>query len=386
MIPPGGYSYHSVITACFNSARARQLLRPAQHATGRRVLAAVSLCQLCAQHSLSVAAARSGRSLLLSGCLWCLPPACCCRCCRCRCGCRAEKNALPLNSSGLDPSLYFTPTGGDYASWQGKGEKVEVRCECVCSRASGARCCASPRLVHTCCWCRGRPRRIFSMLACAKQLTQRSCRCRCDRRACRPPCHRAGCRQVVDANGPNRDVVLKLGKPGAGTHVLSLPAGQLIEIVVQNNRAGAARRSCAVAAACGAGRAGVLFCSLLALCLLTAACAAAVHRTMSPRLCAGLFGGEYNTSSGLTSNRNGREQHSFHQHGHHVWMVGYCRSLRLLCWAAALLARVDTPARTRTRFTAARIDMLCLLCPLLWLLLINTGRYGHGRMDAGQGV
>lgn len=79
--------------------------------------------------------------------------------------------------------------------------------------------------------------------------------------------------QVVDASGSNKNAVIELGKPGAGTHVMTLQPGEVVELVVQNNRAG-------------------------------------------------LFGGEYNTSSTLTSNRNGREQHSFHLHGHHFWQVG----------------------------------------------------------------
>ncbi|KAF8065871.1 L-ascorbate oxidase [Scenedesmus sp. PABB004] len=78
--------------------------------------------------------------------------------------------------------------------------------------------------------------------------------------------------QVVDAAGPNADIVVKL-KPGAGTHVLTVKRGEVVEIVIQNLRAGA-------------------------------------------------NGGEYNTTSPLTSARNGREQHSFHTHGHHAWQVG----------------------------------------------------------------
>jgi hypothetical protein len=79
--------------------------------------------------------------------------------------------------------------------------------------------------------------------------------------------------QIVDAAGPNANVVLNLGKPGAASHVLSLKPGEVVEIVIQNNRAG-------------------------------------------------LFGGQYaSNNDSLTNNRNGREQHSFHLHGHHFWQV-----------------------------------------------------------------
>lgn len=81
--------------------------------------------------------------------------------------------------------------------------------------------------------------------------------------------------QVIDDASANKDTVINLGKPGVANHVLTLQPGEVVELVIQNNRAG-------------------------------------------------LFGGEYNTSSALTSNRNGREQHSFHLHGHHFWQVGGC--------------------------------------------------------------
>lgn len=83
--------------------------------------------------------------------------------------------------------------------------------------------------------------------------------------------------QIVDASTSNADVFIQLGKPSAGTHVLTVQPGQMIEIVIQNARAG-------------------------------------------------LGGGEYNSSSPLTSARNGREQHSFHLHGYHFWQVG------IVCW------------------------------------------------------
>jgi L-ascorbate oxidase len=79
--------------------------------------------------------------------------------------------------------------------------------------------------------------------------------------------------QVIDDASDNKDTVINLGKPGAANHVLTLQPGEVVELVIQNDRAG-------------------------------------------------LFGGEYNTSAALTSNRNGREQHSFHLHGHHFWQVG----------------------------------------------------------------
>lgn len=79
--------------------------------------------------------------------------------------------------------------------------------------------------------------------------------------------------QVADNSMPNGYNMLNLNQPGAGTHTLSLQGNKMIEIVVQNNRAGA-------------------------------------------------YGGQYNSSSSLTNNRNGREQHAFHLHGHHVWLVG----------------------------------------------------------------
>jgi hypothetical protein len=35
-----------------------------------------------------------------------------------------------------------------------------------------------------------------------------------------------------------------------------------------------------------------------------------------------VFGGKYaSENDSLTNNRNGREQHSFHLHGHHFWQV-----------------------------------------------------------------
>lgn len=79
--------------------------------------------------------------------------------------------------------------------------------------------------------------------------------------------------EVVDASSPNGDILVQLGKPGVATHVLSATPGQVIEIVVQNNRAGA-------------------------------------------------FGGEYGPVNGSTTGRNGREQHPFHLHGYHFWVVG----------------------------------------------------------------
>lgn len=80
--------------------------------------------------------------------------------------------------------------------------------------------------------------------------------------------------QLVDAAGSSSNVVIKLGKPGAASHVLSLRPGEMVEIVIQNNRAG-------------------------------------------------FNGGQYaSANESLTNNRNGREQHSFHLHGHHFWQVG----------------------------------------------------------------
>jgi hypothetical protein len=81
--------------------------------------------------------------------------------------------------------------------------------------------------------------------------------------------------QIVDAASSNADVFLKLGVPSAGTHVLTVQPGEMIEIVIQNDRAGFA-------------------------------------------------GGEYASNSTLTSARNGREQHSFHLHGYHFWQVRMC--------------------------------------------------------------
>jgi hypothetical protein len=78
--------------------------------------------------------------------------------------------------------------------------------------------------------------------------------------------------QIVDEATANRDVFIKLGKPSAATHVLTVQPGEVVEIVIQNDRAG-------------------------------------------------LFGGEYASNSTLTSARNGREQHSFHLHGYHFWQV-----------------------------------------------------------------
>ena len=90
--------------------------------------------------------------------------------------------------------------------------------------------------------------------------------------------------QVVDASTANKDIFIKLGTPSAATHVLTVQPGQMIEVVIQNDRAG-------------------------------------------------FMGGEYNSSSGLTSARNGREQHSFHLHGYHFWQVrGRRQDSRGVCW------------------------------------------------------
>lgn len=77
----------------------------------------------------------------------------------------------------------------------------------------------------------------------------------------------------MDAAKRNADVFIKLNTPSAGTHVLTVQPGQIIEVVIQNDRAG-------------------------------------------------YLGGEYSTTDPLTSSRNGREQHSFHLHGYHFWQVG----------------------------------------------------------------
>jgi hypothetical protein len=83
--------------------------------------------------------------------------------------------------------------------------------------------------------------------------------------------------QVVDSASPNSDTVIKIGKPGAASHIITLKPGEMYEIVIQNDRAG-------------------------------------------------LYGGEYASGSPLTSARNGREQHSFHLHGACVTAAepGYC--------------------------------------------------------------
>jgi hypothetical protein len=81
---------------------------------------------------------------------------------------------------------------------------------------------------------------------------------------------------VVDAAKGNADVFIKLNTPSAGTHVLTVQPGKIIEIVIQNDRAG-------------------------------------------------YLGGEYTSGDKLTSGRNGREQHSFHLHGYHFWQVGGMR-------------------------------------------------------------
>lgn len=79
---------------------------------------------------------------------------------------------------------------------------------------------------------------------------------------------------MIDGASALKDTVLQLGRPGAATHTISLRRGELVEIVIQNDRAG-------------------------------------------------LYGGEYASANDtLTNKRNGREQHSFHLHGHHFWEVG----------------------------------------------------------------
>ncbi|KAI8468177.1 MAG: Cupredoxin [Monoraphidium minutum] len=79
--------------------------------------------------------------------------------------------------------------------------------------------------------------------------------------------------KVLDAAGPGAGALVEAKTLKAGKHVLSLELGETVEIVIVNNRAGA-------------------------------------------------FGGEYNSSSPLTFPRNGREQHPFHLHGYHFWLVG----------------------------------------------------------------
>ena len=79
--------------------------------------------------------------------------------------------------------------------------------------------------------------------------------------------------RVVEATGPDADALLNAATPKAGLHAMTLRLGEVVEVVLQNNRAGA-------------------------------------------------YGGEYNTTSPLTSARNGCEQHPFHRHGGHFFVVG----------------------------------------------------------------
>ncbi|KAI8468179.1 MAG: Cupredoxin [Monoraphidium minutum] len=79
--------------------------------------------------------------------------------------------------------------------------------------------------------------------------------------------------KVLEASGAGADALVEAKVLKAGLHTLTLELDETVEIVIVNNRAGA-------------------------------------------------FGGEYNSSSPLTGPRNGREQHPFHLHGGHFWLVG----------------------------------------------------------------
>lgn len=78
--------------------------------------------------------------------------------------------------------------------------------------------------------------------------------------------------KVLEVNSDGGLSLVKAKKLKAGLHTLTLGLGKVVEIVLQNNRAGA-------------------------------------------------FGGEYGNTT-LTMNRNGLEQHPFHLHGYHFFMVG----------------------------------------------------------------
>ncbi|KAF6252743.1 Cupredoxin [Scenedesmus sp. NREL 46B-D3] len=84
---------------------------------------------------------------------------------------------------------------------------------------------------------------------------------------------------AVPSNGPDQQLYFTPAGGNASTWMtdgkdLQPGAGEVVEVVIQNNRAG-------------------------------------------------LNGGEYaSNNDSLTNNRNGREQHSFHLHGHHFWQVG----------------------------------------------------------------
>lgn len=78
--------------------------------------------------------------------------------------------------------------------------------------------------------------------------------------------------RVMELNGPNAKTLIDAKVPKVGLHSLTVPPNKVVEIVLQNNRAGA-------------------------------------------------YGGEYGTA-GLTFNRTGREQHPFHLHGQHFHVVG----------------------------------------------------------------
>lgn len=82
-----------------------------------------------------------------------------------------------------------------------------------------------------------------------------------------------GSREVLEVTGNGSQSLLQAKTPKAGLHLLTLDVGKAVEIVIQSDRAGA-------------------------------------------------FGGEYNSSAPITSNRNGREQRPFHLHGYHFWVVG----------------------------------------------------------------
>lgn len=120
---------------------------------------------------------------------------------------------------------------------------------------------------------RCKPANTFSSCAVVPDANLYVCSCCVACNCCLLPCFSCLSCQIVDLATASKDVFIKLGTPSAATHVLTVQPGEVVEIVIQNDRAG-------------------------------------------------LFGGEYASNSSLTSARNGREQHSFHLHGYHFWQVG----------------------------------------------------------------
>lgn len=89
------------------------------------------------------------------------------------------------------------------------------------------------------CWCwRANSRVIF--FGVASLLVHVLTHALCAMCLCLPPSTSSATpthhQQVVDAASSNADVFIKLNTPTAGTHVLTVQPGEIVEIVIQNDR------------------------------------------------------------------------------------------------------------------------------------------------------